>query len=101
MTAPRMRLRLCHLLLLAAGCASAPPRPSAEADELKELRTQIAAQSALVAQQQRRIEELEVKLAALAARTQPAAPAAQPSAAPAKSEPRPQLKTVKLGGRLL
>jgi len=103
-----MRLRLRHLLsfALAAGCASAPARPSAEIEELKELRGQLEAQSALVAQQQRRIEELEVKLAALAARTQPApaaqAPAPQPATAPAvKPEPRPQLKTVKLGGRKL
>lgn len=98
-----MRLLACQLLAVgfAAACASAPARPSPEADELKELRTQLAAQSALVAQQQRRIEELEVKLAALAART-PAQPAPQPAAAPAqKAEPRPQLKTVKLGGRSL
>jgi TolA-binding protein len=97
----RMRLRLCHLCLLAlAACASAPPRPSPEADEIKDLRAQLEAQSALVAQQQRRIEELEVKMAALSARAQPAsapAPATQP--APAAKEPRPALKTVKLGGR--
>ena len=47
-------------------------RPVAESEELKELRGQIQAQSALLAQQQRRIEELEVKLAALAAKAQPA-----------------------------
>ncbi len=104
-----MPLRLRHLsaFALAAACASAPVRPPAPADELKELRAQLEAQSALVAQQQRRIEELEVKLAALAARWQMPAPAAQapaaapPPAAPQKQEPRPQLKTVKLGGRKL
>jgi TolA-binding protein len=109
MTARRMPLRLRHLsaFALAAACASAPVRPTAQADELKELRAQLGAQSALVAQQQRRIEELEVKLAALAARSQLPAPAAQapaaapPPAAPQKQEPRPQLKTVKLGGRKL
>lgn len=103
-----MPLRLRHLsaFVLAAACASAPARLPTGADELKELRAQLEAQSALVAQQQRRIEELEVKLAALAARAQPAAPAAQvpaapPPAMPLKPEPRPQLKTVKLGGRSL
>lgn len=73
---------------------------------MKELRSQLDAQSALVAQQQRRIEELEVKLAALTARASPlpaAAPAhAAPAAAPGRTDPRPQLKTVKLGeGRRL
>jgi len=104
-----MLLRLRHLsaFALGAACASAPVRPPAQADELKELRAQLEAQSALVAQQQRRIEELEVKFAALAARRQLPAPAAQapaaapPPAAPQKQEPRPQLKTVKLGGRKL
>jgi TolA-binding protein len=69
-------------------------------DELKELRAQVEAQSSLVAQQQRRIEELEVKLSAIAARAQqaPAPAATAPAAAPAPSkEPRPALKTVKLG----
>jgi TolA-binding protein len=102
-------LRLRHsfaLLALAAGCAGAKPKPSAEADALRELRSQIDAQSAMVAQQQRRIEELEMRLAALAARSQP-----QPAQAPARvapptgtqrSDPRPPLKTVKLGeGRRL
>jgi TolA-binding protein len=100
-----MPLRLRHLsvLVLVAACASAPRVPT-QAEDLKELRAQLEAQSALVAQQQRRIEELEVKLAALAARAQPAAPAAQvpaalPPAATAPAAPRPQLKTVKLGGR--
>ena len=94
-----MRFRLVAVAALLAGCAGAPVRQSSEAEELKELRSQIQAQSILVAQQQRRIEELEVKLAALAAKAQPAAghPA---SAAPARHDPRPPLKTVKVGGRL-
>src|SRR5207244_6114297 len=102
-----LRLRhLSALLALAAGCAGAPVKPSAEAEQLKELRSQLDAQSALVAQQQRRIEELEVKLAALAAKSEPTpaarAPVAQPAPMPAKSGPRPQLKTVKRGeGRRL
>jgi TolA-binding protein len=92
-------LRLVAVAALFAGCAGAPARPPSEAEELRELRSQIQAQSILVAQQQRRIEELEVKLAALAAKAQPAAghPA---SAAPARHDPRPPLKTVKVGGRL-
>lgn len=101
-------MRLRHLLVLsalAAGCAAAQVKPSVEAETLKELRSQLDAQSALVAQQQRRIEELEVKLAALASRGQP-----QPAAAPARAivpqaprnELRPPLKTIKLGeGRRL
>jgi TolA-binding protein len=92
---------------LLAACATAP-KPAPMADEIKEIRSQIDAQSSLVAQQQRRIEELEVKLAALASKSQqarmPAAatPAAAPSIPTAK-EPRPTLKTVKLSegkGRL-
>ena len=89
-----MRFRSIAVAALLAGCAGARARPAAEADELKELRSQIQAQSALVAQQQRRIEELEVKLAALAAKAHPA------PAAPAKPDPRPPMKTVKVGGRL-
>jgi TolA-binding protein len=84
---------------LLIGCATAP-KPTPMADELKELRSQVEAQSSLVAQQQRRIEELEVKLAALASKAQhapaPAAPVAAPAQPPSK-EPRPSLKTVKLG----
>lgn len=97
---PEIRLRLAFLsLVLAAACAGAAPRPGGDADGLQELRAQIAAQSALVAQQQRRIEELEIKLAALQSRALPApARAAQP-ASPARVEPRPSLKTIKLGGR--
>ena len=89
-----MRFRLLAPAALLAACAGAPARPALEADDLKELRSQLQAQSALVAQQQRRIEELEVKLAALAARTQ-AVPA---HATPVRVDPRPPLKTVKVGG---
>jgi len=94
-----LRFRLVAVAALLAGCAGAPARPPSESEELKELRSQIQAQSVLVAQQQRRIEELEVKLAALAAKAQPAAghPA---SAAPARHDPRPPMKTVRVGGRL-
>jgi TolA-binding protein len=80
-----------------AACAGAAVRPAAEGEELKELRGQIQAQSVLLAQQQRRIEELEVKLAALAAKAQPAH---LTPASPAHPDPRPPLKTVKAGGRL-
>lgn len=87
------RISLPFVLALAACAAAQKPQPSS--DDLRELRAQLEAQSALVGQQQRRIEELEVKIAALAARAQEQkAPA--PAAAPAK-EPRPALKTVKLG----
>ena len=92
----------CAAGLLAA-CATAP-RPAPAADDLKELRTQLEAQSSLVAQQQRRIEELEVKIAAIAARSAKAPAAAPPEPAPAQitnpppgKESRPALKTVKLG----
>ncbi len=77
--------------------------PSADAEALTEMRRQLDAQSTVVAQQQRRIEELEVKLAALEARPKQAPPPARSStpAAP-HSEPRPSLKSVKLGaGRRL
>jgi len=93
---PRDEESPCASAALLAACAGAPARPALEADDLKELRSQLQAQSALVAQQQRRIEELEVKLAALAARTQ-AVPA---HATPVRVDPRPPLKTVKVGGRL-
>ena len=100
-----LRFRSLAFAALVAACAGAPARPPVEAEELKDLRSQIQAQSALVAQQQRRIEELEVKLAALAAKAHPAAahptPAAPaPAAVPVRAEPRPKLTTVKAGGRL-
>ncbi len=84
--------------VLAVACAGAPPKPSDGAEDLRDLRSLLEAQSAIVQQQQRRIEELEVKLAALAAKTQPAQ--AQPATAPVPAkakDPRPPLKTVKLG----
>jgi TolA-binding protein len=99
-----MDLRLSHAALIAlfAGCAAAQPRPFDQADELKELRGQLQAQSAVVAQQQRRIEELEVKLAALVAKAaqQDATPARPARAAVPAKDPRPHLRTVKVGGRL-
>src|SRR5258708_18854607 len=96
----RTRLRLSclsALLALAAGCAAATVKPSADSEALTELRRQLDAQSAVVAQQQRRIEELEVKLAALEARARPQAPAAVPARSPLPAtprvDPRPSLKT--------
>jgi TolA-binding protein len=97
-----LRLRLLPLCAALAACSAAPVRPAVDTEALQELRSQLQAQSSLVAQQQRRIEELEVKLAALAARGQPPqAPQAQPVPAVPK-EPRPALKTFKMGeGRRL
>ena len=94
-----MSLRPILPLCLVLACAGAPAKPSADSEALKDLRVQLEAQSALVQQQQRRLEELEVKLAALAARAQPVpARATQPAVAPAApKDPRPPLKTVKLG----
>ena len=83
-----------------AGCAGAPARPSVEAEALQELRSQLQAQSALVAQQQRRIEELEVRLAALAARAAQASPPHGDRIAPSRPDPRPVSKMAKIGGRL-
>jgi TolA-binding protein len=96
-----LRLALSTLLLCACACAGTQRRADGE---LEELRVQIAAQSAQIAAQQRRLEELEVKLAAVAAKAdQPqfkTTPAAQPAPAaekPPAKDPRPQLKTVKVG----
>src|SRR3989442_13793416 len=89
-----LRFRSLAAAALLAACAGAPARPALEADDLRELRSQLQAQSAVIAQQQRRIEELEVKLAALAARTQ----AAPTTPAPARAEPRPPPKTAQAGG---
>ncbi len=94
-----MRLQLRHApLLLAFSCAAAQPRHDLDAEALGDLRSQLAAQSALVAQQQRRIEELEVRLTALSARSQheQSAPARFIDP-PAPVAPRPSLKTIKLG----
>jgi TolA-binding protein len=93
------------VFLLSCACATAPVRDEAP---LAELRVELAAQAAQIALQQRRIDELEVRLAAVAARAdakpapQQTAAAAKPkdAAAPAK-DPRPQLKTVKLSPRRL
>src|SRR3954470_13153001 len=89
-------------LLLAAvlaACAHAPAQPSAEAEEIKELRTQLTAQSALVAQQQRRIEELEVKLAALAARSEQQAAPPKKAETPPHNAPRASIKRLGAGRR--
>jgi len=93
------------LVPLACACAAAPVRDDSQ---LAELRGQVAAQSEQIAAQQRRIDELEVKLAAVASRAeaktvviQAPAPAAtaEKTATPAK-DPRPRLKTVKLSPRM-
>ena len=89
-----MRFGSIAATAMLVACAGTAVRPAAESEDLKELRGQIQAQSVLLAQQQRRIEELEVKLAALAAKAQPA------HATPARVDPRPPVKTVKAGGRL-
>jgi TolA-binding protein len=88
-------------LALCASCAGAQVREDAVAD----LKGQLAVQSAQLQAQQRRIDELEVKLAAVAAHAAPrAAPAPAEKATPSTTstaapprDPRPQLKTVKLG----
>lgn len=90
--------RSLPFVVFVVACAGAPPKPAADSDELHELRVQLEAQTAIVQQQQRRIEELEVKLAALAAKAQPApALKAVPAPPPMTKDPRPPLKTVKLG----
>jgi len=96
-------LRFWQPILALAACAGAQVQRDSQ---LLELKGQVAAQSAQIAAQQRRIEDLEVKLAAIAARAEakPAAaphaekpaPASGPVAAPGH-DPRPKLKTVKLG----
>jgi TolA-binding protein len=90
---------------LACACAAAPVRDDSQ---LAELRGQLAAQSGQIAAQQRRIDDLEVKVAAVASRAEsktvviqaPVQPdVAAPATKPAK-DPRPQLKTVKLAPRM-
>jgi TolA-binding protein len=88
--------------LLASACAGAPLRGSggdSPRSEVAELQGQLKAQSALLADQQRRIEQLEVRLAGLAGRlNEKAKPAAVPTevhARPAEGVPK-QLKTVKM-----
>jgi TolA-binding protein len=92
------------LVSFACACAAAPVR---EDSQLAELRGQLAAQAEQIASQQRRIDDLEVKVAAVASQAQAKAAQPQPQAgapapatksAPAK-DPRPQLKTVKLSPR--
>ncbi|MFL5378143.1 MAG: tetratricopeptide repeat protein [Myxococcales bacterium] len=92
------------LVPFACACAVAPVR---EDPQLAELRGQLAAQAEQIASQQRRIDDLEVKVAAVASQAQAKAAQPQPQAtapapatkpAPAK-DPRPQLKTVKLSPR--
>ena len=55
-----MRFRFLAAAAMLAACAGAPPRPAPEAEGLQELRSQLQAQSALVAQQQRRIDDAVV-----------------------------------------
>jgi TolA-binding protein len=88
-------------LFLCAACAGAQAREDAA---LLELRGQIAAQSEQLQAQQRRIEDLEVKLAAVAARgdarsaaTAPAEKATPSTSVAPSRDVRPHLKTVKLG----
>jgi TolA-binding protein len=85
------------ITLATCACAGAAGREEAP---IAELRGQLASQAAQIAAQQRRIDELEVKLAALSARASadPGAPRSAPSKEPLR-EPRPQLKTVKLSPR--
>jgi TolA-binding protein len=90
------------LVPLACACAAAPVRDDSQ---LAELRAQLAAQSAQLAAQQRRIDDLEMKVAAVASRAEEkAAVQAQMAAAPVTKpvpvkDPRPKLKTVKLSPR--
>jgi len=88
-------------LALCAACAGAQVREEAAVLELK---GQLAVHSAQLQAQQRRIEDLEVKLAAFPARAEskrntpaPSEKAAPSTAAAPARDPRPQLKTVKLG----
>jgi TolA-binding protein len=90
-------LRIALAILLAAcGCAGAAVR---DEPSLSELRGQVAAQGAQIAAQQRRIDELEVKIAALAARAPDAASQKASVQKEPSHEPRPPLKTVKLSPR--
>jgi TolA-binding protein len=99
-------LRFWQPILALASCAACAGGQVREDARLLELKGELTAQSAQIAAQQRRIEDLEVRLAAMAARPEakPAAgphaekpaPPSGPAAAPAH-DPRPKLKTVKLG----
>jgi len=99
-------LRFWQPILVLASCAACAGARAREDVQLLELKGQLAGQSAQIAAQQRRIEDLEVKLAAVAARAEPkpapASPADKPApvrdaAAAPGHDPRPKLKTVKLG----
>jgi len=90
-------LRFWQPILALASCAACAGAQVREDIQLLELKGQVAAQAGQIAAQQRRIEELEVKLAALAAKAQPAHVT---PASPARLDPRPPAKTVKAGGRL-
>ncbi|MFL5311511.1 MAG: tetratricopeptide repeat protein [Myxococcales bacterium] len=99
-------MRFWQPILALASCAACAGAQVREDVQLLELRGQVTAQAAQIAAQQRRIEELEVKIAAVAARAEvkaslaPAAekaPPAQVSPAAPAHDPRPKLKTVKLG----
>jgi TolA-binding protein len=100
-------LRFWQPILALASCAACAGGQVREDVQLLELRGQVTAQAAQIAAQQRRIEELEVKVAAFSARAESKKPAAAPAAekaAPAHGaaegpvhDPRPKLKTVKLG----
>jgi TolA-binding protein len=99
-------LRFWQPILALASCAACAGAQVREDVQLLELKGQVNAQAAQIAAQQRRIEELDVKLAAIAARAEAkpalapagekAPPAHGPAVAPAH-DPRPKLKTVKLG----
>jgi TolA-binding protein len=90
---------VCALIV---GCAGAKPLPDTRVEELQQ---QVAAQANLLARQQQRIEELEVRVGTLASRAGPVAGpphAQQPAPAPGSSVPK-TLQTIKLpappGGR--
>jgi TolA-binding protein len=98
-------LRIWQSILALALCASCAGGRVRDEAAVQELKGQLAMQAAQIQAQQRRIDELEVKIAAVAARADAkrttAAPAPEKSAPspailPAR-DPRPQLKTVKLG----
>jgi TolA-binding protein len=96
---PWVAAGVCALIV---GCAGAKPLPDTRVEELQQ---QVAAQANLLARQQQRIEELEVRVGTLASRASPVAGPAhgqQPAPAPGSSVPK-TLQTIKLpappGGR--
>jgi TolA-binding protein len=99
-------LRFRQPILALALCASCAGGQVREDAAVLELRGQLAVQSAQLQAQQRRIDELEVKIAAVVAHADPKratpAPADKAGTSPASTatparDPRPHLKTVKLG----